>query len=211
MRIIATADLHGNLPYNVPECDLLLIAGDVCPLADHSHHHQRRWLQRKFATWLERQPARHIVGIAGNHDFVMESDPALALGLPWTYLLGSSVTIEGLRVHGLPWVPNLRRWAFHASDEALATRYDMIPANTDLILSHGPPRGYGDFVNGSLESAGAVAANWALERTSAGAFVCGHIHEGYGAYRHPSGAWVYNVAHCTEFYDPINPPVEVVL
>jgi DNA repair exonuclease SbcCD nuclease subunit len=66
--IYALADIHGQLPdwRDCPECDLLLIGGDICP--DMLPEDQFRWLNQVFRTWLERVPARNIVGIAGNHD-----------------------------------------------------------------------------------------------------------------------------------------------
>jgi hypothetical protein len=73
MRIICTADLHGQLP-DIPECDLLLIAGDVCPVEDHDPTYQRKW-STKFRLWLadeQRVQAERIVWIAGNHDFSLE-------------------------------------------------------------------------------------------------------------------------------------------
>src|SRR5215471_13300461 len=110
-RVAAIADLHGFLP-ELPECDLLLVAGDHCPISDHGLDFQRRYLEGPFADWLTRAPAAAILGIAGNHDFVAESDPALMRGLPWTYLCAESVEVCGLRVHGSPWVPTFNDWAF---------------------------------------------------------------------------------------------------
>lgn len=56
MRIAATSDLHGHLP-EVPDCDLLLIAGDICPLEDGSIRVQGRWLDTELLGWLQ-DPAR---------------------------------------------------------------------------------------------------------------------------------------------------------
>src|SRR5690348_4412774 len=100
--VAAISDLHGFLP-ETPPCDVLLIAGDVCPVDDHALRYQRDWLELSFAPWLETQPARAIVGIAGNHDFVAESDDELMRSLPWTYLRDETTEVAGLTIHGSPW------------------------------------------------------------------------------------------------------------
>ena len=63
INIIAVSDLHARLP-NIPPCDLLLIAGDICP--DGSAMTQAKWLDTSFRAWLEKIPAKEIVGIADN-------------------------------------------------------------------------------------------------------------------------------------------------
>jgi Icc-related predicted phosphoesterase len=220
MKIVATADLHGYLP-EIPECDLLLIAGDVCPdyftslseARGRSNFRQANWLNYEFRFWLQRVPAERIVGIPGNHDFVFEQK-GLTPRLPWTYLEDHGCEVDGLRIWGVPWVPNVSKWAFYGRDEVLRRAYDAIPDGTDIILSHGPPRGYGDTVaekfGGPLD-VGAEQANDAINRVRPEAFVCGHIHEGFGQYLHTSGPMIYNVAHVTENYDPLNVPVEIQL
>src|SRR4051812_1778145 len=111
VRLAAISDLHGYLP-DTPPCDALLIAGDICPVDDHSLPYQREWLKTAFAPWLERQPATKIVGIAGNHDFIAEEDDDLMRGLPWTYLRDETTEAGGLTIHGSPWTVTFMQWAF---------------------------------------------------------------------------------------------------
>lgn len=216
MRILATSDLHGNLP-DVPPCDLLLVGGDVCPIYDHDLKFQWGWLNADFRYWLK-DIAFHagckIVGIAGNHDFIFEKEPAKveALNLPWTYLQDSGTEFEGISIYGLPWVPNLPNWAFHANREQLALRYGAVPKGTDIVLSHGPPFGLGDGLGdftgprfGSLH-VGAKSASDMLGRVNPKAFINGHIHEGFGQSTHRSQHGkrtnVYNVSFVDEEYVP---------
>lgn len=204
---MATADLHGNLP-DVPECEILLIAGDVCPMTSHEPHHQRYWLRDQFSPWLRSIPAKHVVGIGGNHDFVLEKEPWVARKLPWTYLLDSAVEIDGLRVWGTPWVPNLRAWAFHG--EAGHSHFAGLPEGVDILLSHGPPKGYGDLVNG-WGPVGDEQLQGMIERQSPKHVVCGHIHEGFGWYRHPQAeGGVLNAAYVDAFYTPRGPVLTVI-
>lgn len=187
MRIATTADLHGYLP-EVPECDVLVIAGDVTPTTDHDVEFQARWLDTRFRAWLEAAPARHVVGIAGNHDFVFDRSPELVPGdLPWTYLQDGAATIEGVRFWGSPWTPWFFDWAFNApkgggGEPFLAERYASVPAGTDVLVIHGPPAGYGDLTSRG-QSVGSRAQLELIRRIAPALCVYGHIHEGRGTWQ----------------------------
>jgi len=64
MRIVALSDQHGFLP-DVPPCDLLIVAGDVCPdrfgpfMAVHDPYQQQAWFDRTVRPWLAATPATH--------------------------------------------------------------------------------------------------------------------------------------------------------
>ena len=147
-RLVAVADLHGNLPTDLPGGDVLVIAGDVCPLSDHAVAFQRSWLVEELYPWMDALPHPEIVWIAGNHDFACQS-PGWEPGGRGTYLLDEGTTAAGLSFHGTPWVPNLRRWAFYGDDDLRSAKTALIPP-VDVLVSHGPPRGTGDrLVRGS--------------------------------------------------------------
>ena len=62
------------------------------------------------------------------------------------YLEDSSVTVEGYKVHGSPWQPTYGAGggAFQIprdGEEARAVA-GGIPADTDVLVTHGPPHGY---------------------------------------------------------------------
>src|SRR4051794_2538142 len=178
--VVAASDLHGHLP-SVPPCDLLLLAGDLCPVSDHSTSTQAQFLGGPFKDWLEKGPAKQVVGIAGNHDFIFERDPEqVPRGLRWTYLQDASAVLGGLKVHGTPWQPWFYDWAFNLrTEEEMAERWAMILDDTDILVCHGPPRGYGDLtVRG--DHTGSTSLLERIERVRPRLVVFGHIHEGHG-------------------------------
>src|SRR5690242_13771226 len=96
-KVLCTSDLHGHLPIIDP-CDILIIAGDVCPIYDHGIAFQRLWLDTNFREWLDHclsTGVKNIVGVWGNHDLIGEL-PHLVPDLPWTLLEGNVAEVEGL-------------------------------------------------------------------------------------------------------------------
>lgn len=212
MRTAILADLHGNLP-DVPPCDLLLLAGDLCPAVDHGVERQAAWLDGPFRGWLEAAPAGEIVGIAGNHDFVFEREPQLvASDLPWTYLQDSATDACGLRIWGSPWTPWFHDWAFNAprdgGEDDLAARYAAIEAGTDVLLIHGPPRGYGDRTTAGVD-AGSAALLDAIDRVEPQLCAFGHIHEARGEWMR-GGSRLVNAAAVDGLYELRTDPVIVL-
>lgn len=143
MRIVAVADTHlfeADLGV-LPEGDVLVHAGDMLRRGSFEE------LER-FAAWLSRQPHRHVVVVAGNHDVCFEQDRARAvatLGPRVHYLQDCSVTIDRVTFWGSPWQPRYHDWSFNLDrGEALRRKWAAIPADTQVLVTHGPPAGFGD-------------------------------------------------------------------
>lgn len=180
MKIAAVSDLHGVVLPEIPPCDILLVAGDITPVVDHSLPTQRDYLDGRFRDWLERVPATHIVGVAGNHDFIFETDPRrVPAGLRWSYLCDSSVELNGLKIWGSPWSVEFGGWAFMEPEPALARRWSTIPSDADILIIHGPPLGFGDR-NLWGTHCGSPSLLAAIDRVQPRLCVFGHIHEAHG-------------------------------
>jgi Icc-related predicted phosphoesterase len=232
-KIFVTSDLHGQLP-EVPDCDVLLIVGDICPdfimtrmtatriIEDNGHQRQKTWLDTVFRDWLIELSNRDILVVAtwGNHDFVGEKDFLVReLDLPWTLLVDNGLKIDfpdrdkPLFIWGTPWVPNLPSWAFFANPRALELRAKTIPDGVDVLMTHGPPQGYGDIVGpkfGGPLRVGDPHLTAELDRIGAQTVLCGHIHEDAGSHVFNERILVRNVSYLDENYEPQQPPVELV-
>jgi len=209
-RLICISDLHGYLPTDLPQGDLLLIAGDLCPVdGSHAPEMQSGWLEGSFRVWLERMQRAYagVVGIAGNHDFVYERG-LQPLNLPWTYLQDRGVTINGIRIWGSPWTPPFGDWAFNLPEDGIHAALAAVDDGAiDVLITHGPPRGHLDMTRrGDAVGSRAVAA--AVHRINPLVHLFGHIHEGYGI-DHSKDILLVNASLRDEFYDPVHAPVVV--
>lgn len=187
MKVVAISDQHGYLP-KIPKCDLLIIAGDLCPTSDHSTFFQAYWLDNAFRMWLNEVPAEKKIFIAGNHDFVYQDRPQIVpKDLPGVYLQDSAHTYNDLKIWGTPWQPYFFGWAFNLYEKDLEEKWKLIPDDTDIIVVHGPPKGYGDTAKSvktkELEHTGSPSLLKRIEEIKPKLVVFGHIHEGRGQWQ----------------------------
>lgn len=212
MNVVATSDFHWEPPPEIPECDLLLIGGDVLP--------RRLDLLPFFAEWLERQLARHIVGVAGNHDFVAKQHEAEVRALPWHYLCNEAVEIDGMVVWGSPYSLPFMNWAFMAAEHELKEMYAAIPEETEIVLCHGPAAGLNDKVHGGYGVGSRALRERVQQLPILRLLVTGHIHEAYGETSLITG-WdgagvatgfrCVNASYLNAAYQAKNAPIEVTL
>jgi Icc-related predicted phosphoesterase len=218
-RIVCVSDLHENLP-EIPECDILCIAGDVTFGFKGDFASQHRWLVNDFYDWCRGVPAKHVVVVAGNHDQSVEQ-----WGWPLDddgrihYLEDSGIRLEGLNIWGTPWQPWFYNWAYNApfrnGEDFLAEKFAMIPPDTDIVICHGPPLGHGDQVGdpnvpdrSGQPRVGSKAMTERLEELQPRLMVCGHIHSGRGVFQ-LGHTKIVNAAIVNNKYQPIYEPVLV--
>ena len=179
MKILFISDthkLHRKLK-NLPEADLLIHGGDVSQTgADHE--------VEDFIRWFSGLNYKHKVFIAGNHDFYLEelSVERIRKMLPENtyYLCNNGITIEGINIWGSPITPTHHNWAFNRDrGNAIRKYWKMIPQNTDILITHGPPSGILDNVQ-QKESVGCRDLYNVIRKVKPCYHLFGHIHEEYG-------------------------------
>ena len=124
----------------VPGGDVLVHAGDLL------QHGSLDELARA-ADFLRALPHPIKIIVAGNHEVCLERSPAKARALleGFTYLQDSGVVVHDLAFYGSPWQPKFRIWAFGATRGGeLASKWAQIPDRVDVLVTHGPPYGFGD-------------------------------------------------------------------
>jgi len=207
MDICCVSDLHGYLPPELPKSDVVILAGDYC--ASSKINNQFKWLRETFGKWLEAIDVP-VFGVAGNHDLIFEETPEKipALKLPWTYLQDSGAEFNGLKIWGTPWQPTFFNWAFNLSETELAEKWKLIPDDTDILILHGPPHGYGDFSLFGHEHAGSKSLLERIKEIQPKLVVAGHIHNGYGQYM-IGETHVVNASIMNDQYIPVNAPILV--
>ena len=202
MKIIAISDthgLHGSL--KIPNGDLLIHAGDLT-------RHGTLDDVREFNDFLSNLPHPHKIVIAGNHDLCFEKyrKACEEILTNCIYLQDQEVIIDGVKFYGSPWQPWFYDWAFNLErGPEIRAKWDLIPEDTDVLITHGPPYGIGDLTF-HKDNAGCQDLLEVVEKIKPKIHVFGHIHEGYGVTSNGVTTFI-NASSCDHLYQPANPPV----
>jgi Icc-related predicted phosphoesterase len=216
MKMVAISDQHGHLP-GIPECDLLVVAGDLCPdgfkgiYARHFPKVQLQWWHNVWLPWRRQQPARQCFITWGNHDYCGALLPDYDDGTTRVVVDGE-VGFYGVRFWLTPWSNQFMDWAFMKQPSQLWEPYDKIPVGIDVLVSHQPPTSTGTRIHeigrGEIDI-GSIELGATIDRVKPRVVICGHIHGAHGRYVR-GAATVYNVSVVDEQYRMVNAPTEIL-
>lgn len=209
MKIVITSDTHGKhdqLPVGL-NGDVLIHCGDFC-----DGFYQNKEDIKRIDRWFGEQSFHYILCVGGNHDYVAQThNPKERLFQNATYLTDSGVTIDGIHFYGAPWIPTLDRWAYYLPDDQLKSKWNSIPDNTNVLITHTPPWYILDTPTDSSCHCGCahLAARIAdLKHLQVHCF--GHIHANYGRTTR-DGVTYINASAVNSNLDVVNPPFVMCL
>ena len=214
-----THNKHNQVTSSLPGGDLLVHTGDISSMG-YQHEIQQ------FLKWFNKlDNYTHKIFIAGNHDWGFQNNVEKVKGLLTDYqnvdyleddwiIVGDNdphdVNVKTAKIYGSPWQPEFYNWAFNLprNGEELKAKWDMIPMDTDILLTHGPAWGHLDTIVGQTENLGCELLSQRIEAIRPKIHVCGHIHTGYG-YKFDGQTHFFNVSVLNERYDFTQKPMTV--
>lgn len=244
MKYGILSDIHGYPPLDedrkeLATCDVVCLCGDVFEgrvLEDFANEQIIDWM--KSLT----DAGKRVIMTPGNHDLMLYRGYIEKNNLPMDYycrhilrahpltaedlkkmcgcevLIDESITLEnGTKIYGTPWSPLFYNWAFMKDENDLLEIFSKIPDDTDILLSHTPPKEETDFWKVDISDydrtvhCGSSSLYKAIEgRLEKADIYCGHIHSG----DHDECAFyishdnrVVNVSYVNENYKPYYKPV----
>ena len=208
IKIVFISDTHGkHNEISIPDADLLIFCGDMCSRGLLSE-------VQDFAKLLKELPHKYKIIIAGNHDKAFEdkkyrsSAERLIQESGAIYLNDSGTEIEGIKIWGSPIQPWFLDWAFNRQrGEEIQKHWDMIPDDTDLLITHGPPHGILD-KNQKGQKTGCKELFKKVKEVNPKVHAFGHIHEGYGKIKKNKTTFI-NASNLNVRYQPVNPPIVI--
>ncbi len=156
-KITFISDTHGKhnqITKDLPGGDILIHAGDFMD----SGYYKTEAIE--FFNWFDVINNYDTkIFIAGNHDRLMQDDPSWAQGYLTGYKtidylqdeelgiyyddLSGNHSEDNIHIYGSPWQPEFHNWAFNLprNSDIIKEKWDAIPNNTDILITHGPPFG----------------------------------------------------------------------
>lgn len=191
MKIWFISDTHNEHErLQPPEVDMVIHCGDEST-------HGNAWLNepeaRRFLNWYAALNIPIKIFVPGNHSMAIEQGLITPPEFPSIqFLLHTQTEVNGLRIFGSPYTPRFHDWAYMKKRTQLDPAWQLIPDDTDILITHGPPKGILDLTHdnetGNLVQVGCTALRRHVDtRIQPRIHAFGHLHDekgisNYGSY-----------------------------
>jgi len=182
-HISDTHGLHWHLDIPSPdEVDGILFTGDMSNQRDP-------YLNKEecitFLEWVKSLPYKYKIGIPGNHDTSIEkgliTKEQILNDYDFILLVNESITVEGIKIYGSPVTPTFGfGWAYNAKQNKINKFWSSIPKDTEILLTHGPPKELLDTTRDFVNAGCKHLYNTILTLPKLKYSLFGHIHEDGG-------------------------------
>lgn len=198
IRFMCLSDTHGAIS-QIPEstihpADFCLFAGDMTLFGDPQHAEEAK-------QYILNLPVKHRIVISGNLDLPFDTKnyshfkqwfakfnyadgpegvkKSFVLDDKITYLEHQAITIDNVKIFGSPYTPAFGDFGFPTTKDTAPSTWKELPADTDVLLCHGPPHMICDATTSGFH-AGCPELRKAIEKVGPAFAVFGHIHEAHG-------------------------------
>jgi len=199
IKIISVADTHRqHWKIKIPECDIFIFAGDAEIDSIEALH--------DFNKWVGTIPAKHKIVTGGNHDFYLADRPAEELQTYFTnakYVENEAFEIEGIKFWASPYSVKFGKWAWMLKSDQLRHVWNLIPDDTDVVITHSPPFGILDNTPFSQWPCGCPTLLHRIEQLKPKCHIFGHIHNDSGILVKGDTTFI-NASMLDDYYQLVN-------
>lgn len=208
LKLTFISDTHDCEPFDLGSGDILFHCGDLT-------YQGKKDETKRQLKWIGEADYKYKVIIPGNHELDWERKPysqhkRYCKENNIHLLVDNEITIEGIKIYGSPRTPEFCGWAYMHLGEAIKKYWDNIPEDTDILLTHGPPKGILDVSKYSGKRCGCPYLQQRVMAVKPKIHSFGHMHEGHG-YRDDNPDTLFiNAAIMDSNYNPTNKPTRVI-
>lgn len=185
MKLTAISDTHTKhreITHLLDKEDVLIHAGDAANSKDQTENEHE---MLDFLEWFDALDADRKIYVPGNHDVSVESGRINPDDWPdITFLINDSIVINRVKFYGSPYTPSFGTgWAWNMKRSRIDYVWDAIPDDTNVLITHGPPKGILDLTTDKddpkiLVNCGCKSLlNKVLDTPRIQAHIFGHVHD----------------------------------
>eukprot|EP01084_Bolivina_argentea_P150267 262437_1 len=161
------------IPFKKDSVNILIHSGDFAQRLKLTKTGEMPSQIQNFKKWFASQPHHKKIIIAGNNEIAFnhfhKNDIRTKIFNDENvmYLQDDGIQLYGINFYGTPWTSSTRM-GFSASQKELRQKWKLIPFDTDILITHLPPKGVMDT---------ACKSTYNFDKKCD---ICGYLHPRYG-------------------------------